>query len=68
VLAVAKVIGDKTAWENDPEFVSAMKGNPIKIITFKEMLSEIGGNLNTTLASTEVGRMLQLFKTSGISF
>ena len=30
------------------------------------MLSEISENLNTTLAATEVGRMLQLFKTSGV--
>lgn len=33
----------------------------ITIMTFQEMVTEIQGKLTTTLASTEVGRMLQLF-------
>ncbi|MCB1985137.1 MAG: hypothetical protein H6936_15775 [Burkholderiales bacterium] len=67
VLAVAKVNGDKGVWEKDEDFLSAMNGNPIKIITFREMLSEIAEDLDTTLAATEVGRMLQMFKSSGVS-
>lgn len=51
----------------DEDFLSAMNGNPIKIITFREMLSEIAEDLDTTLAATEVGRMLQMFKSSGVS-
>lgn len=66
VLAVAKVTGDKSIWENEPAFISAMKGNPIKIITFRDMLEDVSKDLSTTLASTEIGRMLQMFKTSGI--
>ena len=67
VLAVAKVNGDKGVWEKDEKFLSAMNGNPIKIITFREMLLEIAQDLDTTLAATEIGRMLQMFKSSGVS-
>lgn len=66
VLAVTKLNSDKDVWEKDEKFLAAMNGNPIKIITFYEMLSEIAENLGTTLASTEVGRMLQMFKASGV--
>ena len=66
VLAVAKVNGEKDVWEKDADFLAAMNGNPIKIITFREMLSEIAEDLDTTLAGTEVGRMLQMFKSSGV--
>lgn len=66
-LAVSKLIGDPSVWENHPRFTSAMEGNPIKIITFKEILTEVSQGLNTTLAATEVGRMLQLVSTAGIT-
>ena len=66
VLAVTKVNGDKEVWEKDSQFLAAMNGNPIKIITFHEMLTELSNNLDTTPATTEIGRMLQLFKSSGV--
>jgi len=66
VLAVARVKGDKSAWEKAPEFLDALNGNPIIIKTFKEIISEIMPDIGTTLAATEVGRMLQMFKASGI--
>jgi len=61
VTAVAKLVGDKGAWENHQKFRDAIGGNPLTIITFEEMVTEIQKNLTTTLASTEVGRMLQMF-------
>lgn len=66
VLAVAKLIGDRETWQNNPDFIEALAGNPIKIITFEEMVKEIYADLGTTLAATEVGRMLQMFKAAGM--
>lgn len=66
VLAVTKVKGNPADWENHQPFIDAISGNPIKILTFKEMVFEIQQSLTTTLAATEVGRFLQLFKSAGI--
>ena len=66
VTAVAKLIGDKSAWENHQPFRDAIGGNPVTIITFREMVADIQGKLTTTLAATEVGRMLQMFQAAGI--
>lgn len=66
VLAVAKVVGDKAVWEGHQPFRDALGGNPVKIITFRDMILEIQSQLTTTLAATEVGRMLQMFHASGI--
>lgn len=66
VLAVAKVVGDKSVWEGHQPFSDALGGNPIRILTFQEMVLEIQSELTTTLAATEVGRMLQMFQAAGI--
>ena len=68
VLAVAKLKGDPTVWESYQPFSEAINGNPIKIITFKEMVDDIRCGMTTTLAGTEVGRLLQMFKASGMDF
>ena len=48
--------------EGDHEsFRQAIGGNPVTILTFREMVIEIQGQLTTTLAATEVGIILQLF-------
>jgi hypothetical protein len=67
VLAVARLKGDRKVWETAPEFIRSLNGNPIIIRTFREIVGEILPDISTTLASTEVGRMLQMFKASGIS-
>ncbi|MCY3726284.1 MAG: hypothetical protein OXF95_06595 [Rhodobacteraceae bacterium] len=64
VIAVTKLTGDKTIWEQNSNFRQAIKGNKIKILTFQEMIREIQSKLTTSLARTEVGRLLQLFKAS----
>ena len=66
VLAVTKVKGDQEDWVKYEPFVKAIQSNPITILTFSEMISDIYKGINTTLASTEVGRMLQVIKASGI--
>ncbi len=71
VLAVSSVKGDKTIWEKNQRFSEAIGGNPLKIITFKEMVDEIFAKLEesgTTLAATEVGRLLQMFRAAGLDF
>lgn len=66
VLAVAKLTGDREAWENYEEFRNRLGGNPIKIITFREIVEDIYSSLGTTLAASEIGRMLQIVKAAGI--
>ena len=61
VTAVTRLSGDKSAWEAHEPFRQAIGDNPVTILTFREMVLEIQGKLTTTLAATEVGRMLQLF-------
>ena len=64
VTAVTRLRGEKITWENYLPFKKILGGNPVKILTFSEMVSEIQNQLTTTLASTEVGRLLQLFSAS----
>jgi hypothetical protein len=67
ITAVTKVVGDKSSWENNKEFQAAIGGNPIRVVDLRQMLNSISPALGTTLAGTEVGRMLQLFKAAGIN-
>lgn len=66
VTAVARLVGKKRIWETHQPFRDALSGNPIKILTFQEMVNDIQDKLTTTLAATEIGRMLQLFKAAGM--
>ena len=66
VTAVTHLKGTPETWEQHPLFVAAMEGNPIKVVTLKEMLREVSGVLSSTVAGTEFGRTLQLFKAAGI--
>ena len=59
------VRGDRSVWESHQPFRKAIADNPIRILDLSTMLSEIDGALRTTLANTEVGRMLQLMKAAG---
>ena len=61
VTAVTRLRSNKDVWENHALFHDALNGNPLTIMTFREMVTEIQAELTTTLAATEVGRMLQLF-------
>lgn len=67
VTAVTKLVGNAERWEKHPAFCEAMAGNPIKVISLREMLEEVYGKLSTTLAGTELGRTLQLFRAAGMT-
>lgn len=64
--AVTHLNGTAEAWERHAPFSEAMAGNPIRLITFKDMLIDIQGTLTTTLASTEIGRMIQIIRAAKI--
>ncbi len=66
VTAVTRLLEDGTVWEKHEPFRQAVGGNPIEIWTFREMTEKIQRNLTHSLAATEVGRMLQLFKAASI--
>jgi hypothetical protein len=67
VTAVTKLNGDRNAWEQNESFKAALRKNPIKLLELTEVVDFIAPKLGTTLAATEVGRMLQLFNAAGLS-
>jgi hypothetical protein len=75
VVAVAKVINaERDNWQSYQPFREILKQNPIRIISFAEMITEIQsrmrsstGKVTKTLASSEIGRLLQLFEAAGLS-
>lgn len=64
-LAVTKLKGDRDLWEQHGPFREMLGGNPIRILTVKEMLEEIVPTVGTTPAATEIGRLIQIIKASG---
>ena len=66
VTAVTHCKGEKSIWENHLPFHNALGGNRITILTLHEMVAKIQAQLTTTLAPTEIGRMLQLFSAAGM--
>ena len=65
VTAVTKLKGDAGVWQVSLPFRNNLRGNPIKILTLQEMLSDFYDKTDTTVASSEVGRLLQVIKASG---
>ena len=65
VTAVTVLKGDRLLWENEPQFQEAMQHNPIRIWTLTDMLTELFPLLGTTVASSQLGRTLQLIKAAG---
>ncbi len=61
VTAVTRLNGEKEIWENHKPFQEALDGIPVEILTLQKMVKQIQKNLTTTLARTEVGRLLQVF-------
>ena len=62
VLAVTVIVGDRRQWESHRPFVAAMGGNPIRMIELSEMLDRIKSQSTTTVASSDIGRVLQLMR------
>jgi hypothetical protein len=65
VTAVTRLRGDASIWQEHAPFLNNLRGNPIKILTLQDMLSDLYKNTNTTVASSDVGRLLQVIKASG---
>jgi hypothetical protein len=65
ITAVTKLNGDASIWQEYTLFKKNLQGNPIKILTLQEILSDLYSKTNTTMASSEVGRLLQVIKASG---
>ena len=65
VTAVTFVKGDKLLWETYEPFQRMLHGNPVHIVEFSDILDELLPDIDTTPASSEVGRILQLLKASG---
>jgi len=65
VTAVTKLRGDASVWQQHKPFRKNLRGNRIKVLTLKEMLDDLYTKTNTTVASSEVGRLLQVIKASG---
>ena len=62
VLAVTAIIGDRRQWETHPPFIAALHGNPIRMIELSEMLDHVQKMSTTTVASSDIGRVLQLMR------
>jgi hypothetical protein len=65
VIAVTRLIGDKTEWGKYELFKQNLGGNPIKFLTVDEILDYLHEHTTKTIASSEVGRLLQVIKASG---
>jgi len=65
VTAVTRVTGDRRLWEAHPRFRRALRGNPICLLSLKEMAFEILAGITKTPASSDIGRTLQLLRASG---
>lgn len=61
---VTKVVGDKSVWENNQTFSQMLNGNPIQIKTVAEILNELLPLIDTTVESSQIGRLLQVIKAS----
>jgi hypothetical protein len=65
VTAVTRLRGEASVWQEYILFRNNLRGNPIRVLTLQNMLSDLYKNTNTTVASSEVGRLLQVIKASG---
>jgi len=66
VFAVTLPKGDPSLWINHQRFVEAMNGNPLQVLSLRQMIEEIEPQLTTTPAATDIGRTLQLFRAAGL--
>ena len=65
VTAVAKLKGPESEWTEYEMFKQNLRGNPIIFLTLEQILQDLFTNTNTTLAASDVGRLLQVIKASG---
>jgi len=64
VLAVTKLKGEQSELVEYKNFRKNLHGNPIKILTVREILDYMIDNTSKTVAPSDVGRLLQVIKAS----
>lgn len=52
ITAVTWVKGDRSLWENDKQFLAALRGNPIRILTLSDMARQLLPNMSTTVVGS----------------
>jgi hypothetical protein len=65
VTAVTKLSGDRSEWESHRQFLRAMGGNPVRLLSLSEMVSYMLPRITKTPAGSDLGRTLQLLKAAG---
>jgi hypothetical protein len=68
-----RLFADSSLWTDNADYRRALNGNPIKVLTLKEMVTHIekeltritDGKKTRAPASTDIGRTLQLFMAAG---
>src|SRR5690606_16925095 len=67
IAAVTEVIGSRSAWQDSGTLRVHLGGSPTELLTFSDMLKELFPFIDTTPASSQVGRVLQLIQAAGWS-
>lgn len=65
ITAVTRLRGDESVWREYKPFQANLRGNPIRILTLQEMLNDLYRKTTSAMASSQVGRLLQVIKASG---
>lgn len=63
--AVTRIKGDRALWEAHKPFCSAVLGNPVRLLSLEQMVSELSAGMSTTVLPSQLGRTLQLLRASG---
>lgn len=65
--AVTRLRGDATSWQHDDTIGKNLAGCSIGFLTLEEMWASMLGELTTTPAPSEIGRLGQLLKAAGLT-
>lgn len=66
-VAVTRLRGDADSWQRDDTMSRNLAGCSIGFLTLEEMWASMLGELTTTPAPSEIGRLAQLLKAAGLT-
>lgn len=66
-IGVTHLKGDGSAWASDPTIARNLAGSSFGFLTLQEMWATMLGELTTTPATSEMGRLAQLLKAAGLT-
>jgi hypothetical protein len=66
-IAVTRLKGDADAWGKDPTIAANLKGCSVGFLPLEQMWAKMLGELTTTPAPSEIGRLAQLLKAAGLT-